>query len=279
MIALPQRLPHIIWKNDRLVPLSEGWLAESIEHAAAAAGHPRWHLAPEVARAIAVYLENDWVAPSLPLSHLNEMVRRSLEGIGFGDIATESHIVPPRRVGGAGCGREAGGTTRLHQDPRCRRSLAPDLRAHQRRDHPLLPLLHAPLDVLRGGFGDSVGIRQGLTHFAESFPERKRARRVAPKRDTPRGSPGLRIRPVKRALPTSHQGGGIPAPCAAHSGFVVPWACAGLRYGRRFLLERSRPSCRLFSSGRISFRVIYVRIFAQPKGCQSCGDLAPTRPP
>ncbi|HEV3272189.1 MAG TPA: hypothetical protein VGZ93_08415 [Candidatus Methylacidiphilales bacterium] len=96
MIALPQRLPHVIWKNDRLVPLSEGWLAESIEHAAAAAGHPRWYLAPEVARAIAIYLENDWVAPALPLDHLREMVRRSLEGIGFDDIARNSLIVPPR---------------------------------------------------------------------------------------------------------------------------------------------------------------------------------------
>ena len=96
MIALPQRLPHVVWKNDRLVPLSEGWLAESIEHSAAAAGHPRWHLAPEVARAIAVYLENDWVAPSLTLDNLKEMVKRSLEGIGYGEIAKESLIVPPR---------------------------------------------------------------------------------------------------------------------------------------------------------------------------------------
>lgn len=96
MIALPQRLPHVIWNKDRLVPLSEGWLAESIEHAAAAAGHYRWHLAPEVARAIAVYLENDWVAPSVSLQNLQEMVRRSLEGIGYDDIARESLIVPPR---------------------------------------------------------------------------------------------------------------------------------------------------------------------------------------
>jgi hypothetical protein len=96
MIALPQKLPHVIWKNDRLVPLSEGWLAESIEHSAAAAGHPRWHLAPEIARAIAVYLENDWVAPSLSIDHLQQMVRRSLEGIGFDEIAKESRIVPPR---------------------------------------------------------------------------------------------------------------------------------------------------------------------------------------
>ncbi len=96
MIALPQRLPHVIWKNDRLVPLSEGWLAESIEHAAAAAGHPRWDMAPEVARAIAVYLENDWTAPALKVDHLVEMVRRSLVGIGFNEIAEQSMIVPPR---------------------------------------------------------------------------------------------------------------------------------------------------------------------------------------
>jgi hypothetical protein len=96
MIALPQRLPHVIWKNDRLVPLSEGWLAESIEHAAAAAGHPRWHLAPEVAKAIALYLENDWTAPALQVTHLQEMVRRSLAGIGYDEIARQSLIVPPR---------------------------------------------------------------------------------------------------------------------------------------------------------------------------------------
>jgi hypothetical protein len=96
MIALPQRLPHVIWKNDRLIPLSEGWLAESIEQAAAGAGYHRWHLAPEVARAIAIYLENDWVAPALSIDHLRDMVQRSLEGIGYEDIASKSLIVPPR---------------------------------------------------------------------------------------------------------------------------------------------------------------------------------------
>ena len=96
MIALPQPLPHIVWTNGRLVPLSEGWLAESIERAAAVAGLPRWHLAPEVARAIALYLEDDWISPSLSIDHLNQMVRRSLEGIGYGEIAKVSLIVPPR---------------------------------------------------------------------------------------------------------------------------------------------------------------------------------------
>jgi hypothetical protein len=158
MIALPQRLPHVIWKNDRLVPLSEGWLAESIEHAAEAAGHHRWHLAPEVARAIAVYLENDWIAPALKVDHLREMVQRSLEGIGYDDIARQSLIVPPRvsislmelavralrdrilpapqgtprrRARGPGRRRPPRGPARLHQSPRRRRPLAPRLHAHQ----------------------------------------------------------------------------------------------------------------------------------------------------
>jgi hypothetical protein len=96
MIALPQRLPHVVWKNGRLVPLSEGWLAESIEHAAAAAGFHRWHLAPEVARAITVYLENDWNPPSLTLENLQQMIQRSLEGIGYEEIACKSLVVPPR---------------------------------------------------------------------------------------------------------------------------------------------------------------------------------------
>ena len=34
--------------------------------------------------------------PALPLDYLQEMVRRSLEGIGYSEIARESRIVPPR---------------------------------------------------------------------------------------------------------------------------------------------------------------------------------------
>ena len=49
-----------------------------------------------MARAIAVYLENDFIPPALPLDSLREMVCRSLEGIGYQDIAQKSLIVPPR---------------------------------------------------------------------------------------------------------------------------------------------------------------------------------------
>lgn len=96
MIANAHPLPQIIWNNGRLVPLSEGWLAESIQQSAAAAGHESWNMTNEVARAIAHYLENDWISPALSLENLREMVRRSLEGIGHSEIAEASFIVPPR---------------------------------------------------------------------------------------------------------------------------------------------------------------------------------------
>jgi hypothetical protein len=96
MIASAYRLPQIIWNNGRLVPLSEGWLAESIEQSALAAGHEEWAMTNEVARAIAHYLENDWISPALSLEVLREMLRRSLEGIGHREIADASFIVPPR---------------------------------------------------------------------------------------------------------------------------------------------------------------------------------------
>jgi len=47
-------------------------------------------LAPEVARAIAVYLENDWVCAGAAVDRLREMVQRSLEGIGYDDIARKA---------------------------------------------------------------------------------------------------------------------------------------------------------------------------------------------
>ncbi len=78
------------------MPLSEGWLAESIEHAAEGAGYHRWHLAPEVApghRGLPrERLDRAFAAGGSFARH----VRRSLEGIGYEDIAQKSLIVPPR---------------------------------------------------------------------------------------------------------------------------------------------------------------------------------------
>lgn len=96
MIALPSKLPNVIWQNERLVPLSEGWIVESIEQSARNAGYLNWHLSPHVARAIVHYLETDCEVQVLSVEALQAMIRKSLEGIGFPDVAQNSHVVAPR---------------------------------------------------------------------------------------------------------------------------------------------------------------------------------------
>jgi hypothetical protein len=96
MIALPQKLPNVIWHNTRLVPLSEGWITESIEHSARNAGYLNWHLSNQVAKAIVHYLETDCEFQVLSVEALQGMIKKSLEGVGFPDVAKKSDVVPPR---------------------------------------------------------------------------------------------------------------------------------------------------------------------------------------
>lgn len=96
MIAHPHRLPHILWQNSRLVPLSEDWLVESIEHSAQRAGYESCQVSRHLARAVAIYLEEHFKGPTLPVEKLRELMQTSLEGVGFLDVAAQSVIIPPR---------------------------------------------------------------------------------------------------------------------------------------------------------------------------------------
>jgi hypothetical protein len=97
MIALPHRLPHVLWHNHRLVPLSEGWLAESIDCAAGNAGYPHWHLASHVAKAVAMYLEEECQATVISVDLVEDVIRRSLAGVGFNEMAAaHAKLLPPR---------------------------------------------------------------------------------------------------------------------------------------------------------------------------------------
>jgi hypothetical protein len=96
-MIVTSHLPNVVWPSKHVHPLSESWLTETIARSAAAAGYKRWHLASEVARAITVYLENDWKASTaLPSNQLRDMICRSLTGIGFDEIAKTAVMVPPR---------------------------------------------------------------------------------------------------------------------------------------------------------------------------------------
>lgn len=96
MIAFPQRLPNVIWKDSRLVPLSEGWVAECIEASAQRAGAPNWELTPHIAHAIVQFLEEECDEGSMTVADLETVIERSLTGIGFEDIAAQSHLTAPR---------------------------------------------------------------------------------------------------------------------------------------------------------------------------------------
>ncbi len=96
MISLPQRLPYVLWKENRLLPLSEDWLVESLRLGSLAAGHDRWDLSEHVARAIVAYLEEEYCATTIAPQQITQMLSQSVEKIGFGEIAQKTSLVAPR---------------------------------------------------------------------------------------------------------------------------------------------------------------------------------------
>ncbi|MFQ3670144.1 MAG: hypothetical protein SNJ84_01650 [Verrucomicrobiia bacterium] len=96
MIAPSQRLPLVQWQNRRTVPLSVGWLAESLAASAENAGARDWKWSADVAKAIGYYLETEFDGQTITTDQLTEVLRRSLRGIGCGEIATRATIVAPR---------------------------------------------------------------------------------------------------------------------------------------------------------------------------------------
>lgn len=96
MIAVPQSLPLVQWHSSRQVPLSEGWLSESIARSAQRAGYSSWEWSKEVARAITFYLQQDYQGTLISPRDLRAIIRKSLDGIGCGDIARKVSLVAPR---------------------------------------------------------------------------------------------------------------------------------------------------------------------------------------
>ncbi len=96
MIALPQALPMVNWHGRRHVPLSEGWLAESIACSARRAGYPTWEWSGEVARAITYFLQEEYRGNLISPEELRAIIRRSLSGIGCQDVAEKVSLVAPR---------------------------------------------------------------------------------------------------------------------------------------------------------------------------------------
>lgn len=96
MIAFPQSLPLVAWHHRRNIPLSEGWLSESLRLSAWRAGERDWAHSDEVARAIMYFLRHDHSGSVISPGELKELMRRSLEGIGCREMARHVGLVAPR---------------------------------------------------------------------------------------------------------------------------------------------------------------------------------------
>lgn len=96
MIALTQNLPLVEWQHRRNVPLSEGWLAESIQASASTVGVNHWHCTDDVAKAIAYYLQYEFNGTLITPDELQLLIKKSLQSIGYPEIANALEIVAPR---------------------------------------------------------------------------------------------------------------------------------------------------------------------------------------
>jgi hypothetical protein len=96
MISLPNTLPLVQWNTKRNVPLSEGWLAESIYKSAEIAGYYQWEMSDEIARALAYYLQSNYHDSLISVNHIQHLMRASLCGVGKEDIAKHAMVIAPR---------------------------------------------------------------------------------------------------------------------------------------------------------------------------------------
>ena len=97
MIAIPQDLPLVSWQNKRNVPLSEGWLAETIDLSASQAGYRQWRWTPEIIKALTYYLRREFHGTLITATELKTLIKASLQRIGYDDIA-EKLVIPAPRV-------------------------------------------------------------------------------------------------------------------------------------------------------------------------------------
>jgi hypothetical protein len=96
MIAMTNQLPMILWENERSVPLSEGWLMESIEWTANRAGYPQWEWTQDIVKALTYYLEEEYATMTISRNELEGLMDVSIKSIGYPEIAAHAGLVAPR---------------------------------------------------------------------------------------------------------------------------------------------------------------------------------------
>jgi len=98
MIALPHHLPLVIWKDTRTVPLSPGWLAESIDHTLAHLDCCGWEWTDDVVVSLCAYLRENYAGTSIDHSHLNDLLRHAIVALDYPEVADRVALCAPRVI-------------------------------------------------------------------------------------------------------------------------------------------------------------------------------------
>lgn len=99
MIALPNDLPMITWQGKRTVPLSPGWLAESISTSLETEPDSgEWQWTEEVVQALCYYLKNDYLGSEIEDQKLLGLIRHSISSMGYPDLSPKVKLLAPRVV-------------------------------------------------------------------------------------------------------------------------------------------------------------------------------------
>ncbi|MFZ5806227.1 MAG: hypothetical protein ACOY3I_03340 [Verrucomicrobiota bacterium] len=96
MIAFSQNLPIVKWSEDRNIALDEEWIIASIYQSAELAGYYDWEMCGHVAKAILFFLRRDFQGNCLSAEQLEAIMRRSISGIGYPEIAACAQLIAPR---------------------------------------------------------------------------------------------------------------------------------------------------------------------------------------
>ncbi len=99
MISLASGLPLLQLGDQGVSDYSPQWLENSIQQAAAEAGHDKWWFATDIVKSLFLYLKERFQSSVITINELFGKIRHTLEALGFGDIASRLHDqMPPWRI-------------------------------------------------------------------------------------------------------------------------------------------------------------------------------------
>lgn len=98
MIAIPSELPFVVWNTGHPVPLSEGWLVESIEYSLQGENMPQWQWTGDIAKAVCLHIKENFSGTEIHHVELVRILRQSISALGYEDVAHKIQLTAPRVV-------------------------------------------------------------------------------------------------------------------------------------------------------------------------------------